>query len=53
MGKALLTFAEIKRLRAALEETIRCGEGARRVGEGYRQAGGAVADVDALEELVG
>lgn len=42
-----------KRLRAAVEQAMSCGPGARRVAEGYRSAGGAVAAADALEELVG
>ncbi|HET9739716.1 MAG TPA: glycosyltransferase [Solirubrobacteraceae bacterium] len=42
-----------KRLRAAVKAATRCQEGARRVAEGYRKAGGAVASADALEELIG
>jgi MGT family glycosyltransferase len=42
-----------KRLRAAVTEAIRCQHGARRVAVGYREAGGAVAAADALEELIG
>ena len=42
-----------KRLRAAVKEAIRCEEGARRIAESYRKAGGAVAAADALEELIG
>jgi MGT family glycosyltransferase len=40
------------RLRAAVMEAIRREEGARRVAEGYRNAGGAVAAADALEALI-
>ena len=40
-----------KRLRAAVREAIRRAEGARRVGEGFRRAGGALAAADAFEEL--
>jgi len=40
-----------KRLRAAVRRAISCTEGARRVAEGYRAAGGAVAAADALEAL--
>jgi len=39
------------RLRDAVKEAIECRGGARRVAEGYRSAGGAVAGADALEEL--
>jgi MGT family glycosyltransferase len=42
-----------KRLRAAVREAMRREEGARRVAEGYRQAGGAPAAADAVEELIG
>jgi UDP:flavonoid glycosyltransferase YjiC (YdhE family) len=42
-----------KRLRAAVQAAIRCPEGAQRIAEGYRKAGGAVAAADALEELIG
>lgn len=42
-----------KRLRAAVREALRRSTGARRVAEGYRTAGGAVAAANALEELVG
>jgi MGT family glycosyltransferase len=41
-----------KRLRAAVKEAIRCEEGARRIAEGYRKAGGAVAAADAVEALI-
>jgi UDP:flavonoid glycosyltransferase YjiC (YdhE family) len=42
-----------KRLRVAVREAIRCADGARRVGEGYRRAGGAVAAADAFEKIMG
>ena len=42
-----------ERLRAAVTGATRCQDGARRVAEGYRRAGTAVAAADALEELVG
>jgi MGT family glycosyltransferase len=41
-----------KRLRAAVKEAIRCEEGARRIAEGYRKAGGPLAAADALEALI-
>jgi UDP:flavonoid glycosyltransferase YjiC (YdhE family) len=41
-----------ERLRTAVKEAIRCKQGAGRVAEGYRRAGGPVASADALEELV-
>jgi MGT family glycosyltransferase len=41
-----------KRLRAAVKEAIRRQDGARRIAEGYRKAGGALAAADALEELI-
>jgi len=41
-----------RRLRAAVCEAIRRAEGARRVGEGYRRAGGAVAAADAFETIL-
>jgi MGT family glycosyltransferase len=40
------------RLRAAVHEALMKKEGARRVADGYRAAGGAVAGADAFEELV-
>ena len=40
------------RLRAAAKEAMGCREGARRIAESYRAAGGAVAAADALEELL-
>jgi UDP:flavonoid glycosyltransferase YjiC (YdhE family) len=42
-----------KRLRAGVNGATRCQEGARRVAEGYRKAGAAVAAADALDELIG
>jgi MGT family glycosyltransferase len=42
-----------KRLLAAVREARTCQEGARRVADGYREAGGAVASADALEQLTG
>jgi MGT family glycosyltransferase len=42
-----------ERLRVAVQEAIRSEEGARRVAEGYRRAGGAGAAADAFEELIG
>jgi MGT family glycosyltransferase len=42
-----------KRLRAAVNEATRRQDGARRVAEGYREAGGAVAAADALEQFIG
>jgi MGT family glycosyltransferase len=42
-----------KRLRAAVMNAMRCHEGARRVAESYRNAGGAAAAADALEQLIG
>jgi MGT family glycosyltransferase len=42
-----------KRLRAAVREAMGRSEGARRVAEGYRRAGGAAAAADALEDLIG
>jgi UDP:flavonoid glycosyltransferase YjiC (YdhE family) len=42
-----------KRLRAAVHEAIRCDEGARRIAESYRMAGGASAAADAVEGLIG
>jgi UDP:flavonoid glycosyltransferase YjiC (YdhE family) len=42
-----------KRLRAAVRQALRRREGARRVAEGYRAAGGAIAAANAIEELVG
>jgi MGT family glycosyltransferase len=41
-----------ERLRAAVHEAIRCQEGALRVAEGYRAAGGASAAAGAFEELI-
>jgi UDP:flavonoid glycosyltransferase YjiC (YdhE family) len=41
-----------KRLRAAVKDALLCAEGARRVAEGYRKAGGAGAAADAFEELI-
>jgi MGT family glycosyltransferase len=41
-----------KRLRAAVHEAIRCDEGARRIAESYRKAGGASAAADAVEGLI-
>jgi MGT family glycosyltransferase len=41
-----------ERLRTAVEEAIRCKQGARRVADGYRRAGGPVASADALEQLI-
>jgi MGT family glycosyltransferase len=41
-----------ERLRAAVHQARTKAPGARRVAEGYAAAGGAVAGVDALEELV-
>jgi MGT family glycosyltransferase len=41
------------RLRAAVKEAIRCQAGAERIAESYREAGGAVAAADALEQLLG
>lgn len=38
------------RLRAAVHEAMGCGEGARRVSEGYAAAGGAAAGADAIEQ---
>jgi MGT family glycosyltransferase len=40
------------RLRAGVEEAIRCKQGARRVADGYRRAGGPIASADALEQLI-
>jgi UDP:flavonoid glycosyltransferase YjiC (YdhE family) len=42
-----------KRLRAAVKQAIRSKGGARRVADGYRQAGGAATAAAALEELIG
>ncbi len=42
-----------KRLRAAVKHAMRCQEGARRVAESYRNAGGAAAAADAVEQLLG
>jgi MGT family glycosyltransferase len=42
-----------RRLRAAVRQAMRCGQGARRVAEGYRRAGGAATAAAALEELIG
>jgi MGT family glycosyltransferase len=42
-----------KRLRVAVRSAMRRHEGAGRVAESYRQAGGAVAAADALEQLIG
>lgn len=42
-----------ERLRAAVHEAIRCKEGARRIADSYRKAGGAVAAADAFEGLIG
>jgi MGT family glycosyltransferase len=41
-----------ERLRTAVEEAIRCKQGARRVADGYREAGGPAASADALEQLI-
>jgi MGT family glycosyltransferase len=41
------------RLRAAVREAIRCKAGAERLAGSYREAGGAVAAADAVEELLG
>ena len=41
------------RLRAAVQGAIRRADGARRVAEGYREAGGAVAAADAVDVLIG
>jgi MGT family glycosyltransferase len=41
-----------KRLRAAVKDAIRREEGARRIAEGYRTAGGPLAAADALEALI-
>jgi MGT family glycosyltransferase len=41
-----------ERLRTAVEEAIRCKQGARRVAVGYREAGGPVASADAVEQLI-
>ena len=41
-----------KRLRAGVREAIRRADGARRIAEGYRRAGGAVAAADAVEGLL-
>jgi MGT family glycosyltransferase len=41
-----------KRLRAAVKAAIRRDEGARRIAESYRKAGGAGAAADAVEELI-
>jgi hypothetical protein len=48
---ATLPSGDATRLRAAVRRAIGCTEGARRVAEGYRVAGGAVAAADALEAL--
>jgi UDP:flavonoid glycosyltransferase YjiC (YdhE family) len=42
-----------KRLRAAVNDAISRTDGARRVADSYRSAGGAGAGADALEELIG
>jgi MGT family glycosyltransferase len=42
-----------KRLRAAVREAIRHADGARRIADAYRAAGGPPAAADAVEELVG
>jgi UDP:flavonoid glycosyltransferase YjiC (YdhE family) len=42
-----------KRLRVAVKNAMRCQEGARRVAEIYRNAGGAAAAADAVEQLIG
>jgi MGT family glycosyltransferase len=40
-----------ERLRAAVRGALRCKEGARKIAESYRAAGGAVAAADVLEAL--
>ncbi len=42
-----------KRLRAAVHEAIHCRQGALRIAEAFRNAGGAAAAADALEQLIG
>jgi MGT family glycosyltransferase len=39
------------RLRAAVDRAMGCRNGARRIADGYRRAGGAVAAADALESI--
>jgi UDP:flavonoid glycosyltransferase YjiC (YdhE family) len=39
-----------KRLQAAVKEAIGCRDGARRIAESYRKAGGAVAAAEAIEQ---
>jgi MGT family glycosyltransferase len=41
-----------RRLRVAVKNAMRCQEGARRVAESYRNAGGAAAAADAVEQLI-
>jgi MGT family glycosyltransferase len=41
-----------KRLRAAVKDTMRCSNGARRVAAAYRQTGGAPRAADAVEALI-
>jgi UDP:flavonoid glycosyltransferase YjiC (YdhE family) len=42
-----------RRLRDAVKQAMGCASGARRVAESYRNAGGAAAAADAVEQLIG